>query len=299
MAKPLYIRQTASGFIFDVFNYTLMCLLIFIMIYPFWNQLVISLNDGRDTNLGHLYWLPRMFTLDNYEFVIKEPKLLTGAAFSSLRVVIGTLSCLFCSGLLAYITTIKGFSGRRFIRIVFLVSMYVSVGLIPRYMVFASYGLLETFTVYWLPTLVSPWYMLVFASYMTNLPDSLAESARIDGAKEIRIFVKIIVPICIPVFAALAVFEAVRHWNEWFDVVLYNASGNFDTLQVYLRSVLMEVEKIDTLLDEQAQMQAAMRMTPKSVRAAITMVVTLPIVLTYPFLQRYFMTGITIGAVKG
>ncbi len=299
MARPLYIRKTVSGSIFDVLNYTFMCLLIFVMIYPFWNQLVISFNDGRDTNLGHLYWFPRIFTLDNYEFVIKEPKLLMGAVFSSLRVVVGTTTCLFCSGLLAYITTIKGFSGRRFIRIVFLVSMYVSVGLIPRYMVFASYGLLETFTVYWLPTLCSAWYMLVFSSYMTNLPDALGESARIDGAKEIAIYIKIIIPISIPVFAALAVFEAVRQWNEWFDVVLYNASGNFDTLQVYLRSVLMEVEKINTLLDEQAQMKAAMRMTPKSVRAAITMVVTMPVVLTYPFLQRYFMSGITIGAVKG
>jgi putative aldouronate transport system permease protein len=177
--------------------------------------------------------------------------------------------------------------------------MYVSVGLIPRYMIFASYGLLETFTVYWLPSLISAWYMLVFSSYMTNLPDSLGESARIDGAKEIAIYMKIIVPISIPVFAALAVFEAVRQWNEWFDVVLFNASGNFDTLQVYLRKVLMQVDAINRLLDEQAQMKAAMRMTPKSVRAAITMVVTMPVVLAYPFLQKYFMSGITIGAVKG
>jgi len=134
---------------------------------------------------------------------------------------------------------------------------------------------------------------------MTSLPEALPESARIDGAREITIYMKIMIPICIPVFAALAVFEAVRQWNEWFDVVLYNSSGDFDTLQVYLRSVLMEVEKINKLLDEQAQMKAAMRMTPKSVRAAITMVVTMPVIVVYPFLQKYFMTGITIGAVKG
>jgi putative aldouronate transport system permease protein len=299
MARPIYIRKTLSGTIFDMLNYTFMCLLVFVMVYPFWNQIVISFNDGRDTNLGSLYWFPRIFTFANYEFVIKEPKLIQGAILSSLRVVIGTTTCLFCSGLLAYITTIKKFSGRRFIRIVFLVSMYVSVGLIPRYMVFASYGLLETFTVYWLPTLISAWYMLVFSSFMSNLPDALAESARIDGAKELTIFLKIIVPISIPVFAALAVFEGVRQWNEWFDVVLFNASGNFDTLQVYLRKVLMQVDAINRLIDEQAQMKAAMRMTPRSIRAAITMVVTMPVVLTYPFLQRYFMSGITIGAVKG
>lgn len=270
----------------------------FIMLYPFWNQLIISFNEGQDTARGGLYFWPRAFTFENYKYMFSESNLARGALISVLRVVVGTGTTLFCSGLLAYITTVKGFSGRRFTRVVFLITLYFSGGMIPTYLVMNQLNLMETFTVYWLPGLFNAFYMLLISSYMYNLPEALAESARIDGCSELRIYMLIIAPLCIPVFAAVAVFSAVQHWNSWFDVMLYNSSGKWDTLQVYLRKILLDVEQIGKLTSEQKQMEAMRNLTPASIRAATTMIVTLPIIVSYPFMQKYFMSGMTIGAVK-
>lgn len=270
----------------------------FVMLYPFWNQLVVSFNEGIDTARGGLYFWPRKFTLDNYLYMFNNSNLGRGAIISVLRVVVGTATTLFCSGLLAYVTTVRWFSGRRFLRIVFLITLYFGGGLVPTFLLYSKLGLLDTFTVYWLPGLFNAYYMLLIASYMYNLPDSLAESARIDGCGELSIYLRIIAPLCAPVFAAVAVFSAVGHWNSWFDVILYNSSGKWDTLQVYLRKILLDVEQISKLQNEQKQMAEMRNLTPLSVRAATTMIVTIPIIFTYPFFQRYFISGITIGAVK-
>lgn len=296
--KAPYIKDNIAGRIFDVVNVLLMLLLAFVMIYPLWNQFIISLNQGTDTIRGGLYFWPREFTLDNYKYMLTKSSIGRGALISVLRVVVGTFTTLFFSGLLAYITTVRWFSGRRFTRLVFLITMYFGGGMIPTYLLYSKLGLLNTFTVYWLPGLFSAYYMLLISSYIQNLPEALAESARIDGCNEIMIYIRIIMPLCIPVFAAVAVFSAVGHWNSWFDVILYNSSGKWDTLQVYLRRILLDVEQVNKLHNDQLQMAEMRKLTTQSVRAAITMVVTIPIIIVYPFLQKYFVTGITIGAVK-
>ncbi|WP_256761849.1 carbohydrate ABC transporter permease [Cohnella sp. WQ 127256] len=296
--RATYVKNTTSGRIFDFFNVVFMVVLAFVMLYPFWNQLIISFNQGSDTMKGGLYFWPREFTLDSYSYMFDKGNLGKGAFISVLRVVVGTVTTLFCSGLLAYITTVRWFSGRRFTRVLFLITLYFSGGLIPTYLLINSLHLMETFTVYWLPGLFSAYYMLLISSYMYNLPEALSESARIDGCGELRIYVQIIAPLCVPVFAAVAVFSAVNHWNSWFDVMLYNSSGKWDTLQVYLRKVLLDVEQLSKLMDEQRQMEGMRKLTPASIRAATTMIVTIPIILFYPFMQKYFMGGITIGAVK-
>lgn len=296
--RASYVKNSTTGRIFDVFNVLFMVILAFVMVYPFWNQLIVSFNDGVDTARGGLYFWPREFTFDNYHYMLVKSNLSKGALISVLRVVVGTVTTLFCSGLLAYVTTVKWFSGRRFTRILFLITLYFSGGLVPTYLLISKLNLMDTFTVYWLPSLFSAYYMLLISSYMYNLPDALAESARIDGCNELRIYMKIIAPLCVPVFAAVAVFSAVSHWNSWFDVILYNSSGKWDTLQVYLRKILLDVEQVGKLANEQKQMAEMRKLTPQSIRAATTMMVTLPIMLSYPFFQRYFMSGITIGAVK-
>ena len=215
-----------------------------------------------------------------------------------MRVLIGTISSLFCTGILAYITTVPFFTGRRIIRIIFMITMYFSGGLVPTYLVYTQYGLTNNFLVYILPSLFNAYNMMLIASYMNNLPHALAESARLDGAREITIYAKIYLPICIPVFAAVAVFTAIGHWNSWFDVVVYNSSGTWDTLQVYLRRILLEAEMISKLQGDQRAMAAYRNLTPGSIRAATTMIVTIPIIIVYPFMQKYFISGMTIGAVK-
>ncbi len=296
--KTFYKKSVGSK-VFDWVNFLFMIIFAFIMIYPFWNQLVVSFNEGVDTMYGNLYFWPRKFTFENYQYVFKRQNLLKGATISVLRCVVATTSSLFCTGLLAYVTSIRYFVGRKFMRLVFIITMYFSGGLIPTYLLYTRLGLMETFTVYWLPGLFGAYNMLLIGSYIQGLPDSLPESARIDGASEMKIYFKIIIPLCKPVFAALAVMVAVGHWNSWFDVLLYNSSGKWDTLQVYLRKILLQAEQAAKLQAEQKMYEAMKNLTTTSIRAATTMVVSLPILFVYPFFQKYFVGGITIGAVKG
>lgn len=304
MKQASYIKRTVPGTVFDVINVVLLLVLSFIMIYPFWNQLVISLNDGIDAQRGGLYFWPRIFTFGNYSYILKTSGMLSALGWSVARVVVGTLTKLVATGFLAYVTTVKFFSFHKPLRRLFLITMYVSGGMIPIYLWYMKIGLTESFTVYWLPTLLSAYEMMIIASYIEGLPEAMSESARIDGANEITIFVKIIMPLCIPVFAALGVMVAVGHWNSWFDVLIYNPSGEYDTLQISLRNILIESDKIKKLMQDAtagsaAAKSAASRISTTSMRAATTMIVTIPIVCVYPFFQKYFVKGISIGAVKG
>ena len=293
------MRTSIWSRMFDTTNVLFMLAFSFFMLYPFVNQLILSFNDGADAARGGLYFYPRKFTLENYAFMLQNTNLAYRLFLSILRVTVGTLTCLICTGLLSYVVTVHNFSGRRFMRLVFLITMYFGGGLIPFYLLIVKLHLLESFTVYWLPALVSPYYMLIMASYIQNLPESLSESARLDGASEISIFFRIVVPVSLPVFASISIFCAVGHWNSWFDSLLYNPSGKFDTLQVILRKLLLQVEMLAKLQSEQEASQKYRSLTPETVRAATTMIVTIPIICVYPFLQKYFVTGITLGAVKG
>ena len=299
MSRPVYIKKTIGGMIFDICNTLLMCLMFFIMLYPFWNQLVLSFNEGTDATRGGIYFWPRAFSLLNYRYMFGTAGLLKGAMISLLRVAAGTASNLFCSGILAYVVSLRTFPGRRAVRLAAIISMYIPVGLIPVYILYSGLGLLDTFHVYWIPSLISVWNMLMISSYIMNQPESLIESARLDGAREWQIYIRIIFPICIPVFAALAVITSVSHWNSWFDVMVFNPSGEWDTLQMYLRKILLKSDQINKMLDDAAKMAELRKLAPRTIRATTTMIVTIPIVCVYPFMQKYFISGISIGAVKG
>lgn len=293
------LKPTIGSRIFDTFNVVFMLVFTFFMVYPFINLLALSFNDGVDAARGGIYFFPRVFSLDSYQFLFQNDKLYSGLWISLLRVVVGTVTCVFMTGLLAYVVTIRSFSGRKFIRVLFLITMYFGGGLIPTYLLMVQLGLINTFNVYWIPGLLNAYYMLLMASYMQGLPESLFESARIDGASELKIYAKVVIPISMPVFAAIAVFSSVGHWNSWFDVILYNSNGKWDTLQVYLRKLLLEVEALQQIQDAQVAYSKYRNISSSTLRAAVTMVVTLPIICVYPFFQRYFVSGITLGAVKG
>jgi putative aldouronate transport system permease protein len=293
-----YWNETWKTKLFDIFNFIILLIFTLIVIYPLWLELMISLNDPSQKPIGEVVFWTQYMTLDAYKILFKDSNILRGTIISILRVVIGTTCTLFCTGLLAYVTTIRRFKGRNFLRKVYIITMYFSGGLIPTYLLMVNLKLTNTFWVYIIPCLFSAYYMLLIASYIQSIPEALFEAARIDGCSELGIYAKIVLPVCVPVFAAVAVYLAVGHWNSWFDVLIYNPKGQWDTLQVYLRRILLESEaaaKVSEVSNAESKLR---NMTSESVRAATTIVVTVPILLVYPFFQKYFISGITIGSVK-
>ncbi|MFY9278598.1 MAG: carbohydrate ABC transporter permease [Caldicoprobacterales bacterium] len=299
MKQAFYIKRTIAGTIFDILNALFMTVFVFLMVYPFINLLALSFNDGVDAVKGGIYFWPRKFSLASYQYMLKNPKLIRGTFVSIMRVIVGTATGLLGSALLGYIVSCRHFYGRRFMRVLFIITMYFGGGLIPTYLLMLRLGLSNTFHVYWIPGIFSAYYMLLISSYIQNLPESLFESARIDGASELRTFIQIALPLSVPVLACIAVYIGVGQWNSWFDVSLYSKDGKWDNLQIILNRLLNQAAALENIMEQQRLYEEMRRITPQTVRAATTMIVTLPIIFIYPFFQKYFISGITLGAVKG
>lgn len=270
---------------------------VIITLYPVLNTLAISLNDGIDAVRGGIHLIPRKFTWQNYYTVLHKQNMVTGAYITVLRTIIGTLLALVTNALLAFIVSRKRFLFKSQLSLFWVITMYVNGGLIPVFVLYKNLHLTGTFWVYVVPGAVSAFNMLVLRTYMVGLPDSLEESAQLDGAGYMTIFVKIISPLCKPVYATVALFVAVGQWNSWFDAMLYNRmSDKYTTLQYELMKLLSSVMQQSGSAD--SMRNSANSITPASIRAAATIATMLPIVCLYPFLQRYFVTGLTIGGVK-
>lgn len=273
-----------------------------ITLYPFLNVAAISFNDAVDSTRGGITIFPRIPTLANYTEIFKTNDLLPIAFFNSiLRTVLGTVLGVVSSAVVAYTLSRRDFFMNKFVAILLVITMYVGGGLIPEYLLNVKLHLNQTFWVYLLPGLISPFNVIVIRSFMDNLPHELHESATLDGANDIVIFAKIIFPLCMPVIATVALFIAVGQWNSWFDTYIYNAKvANLTTLQFELKKVLEEAAanaSYDPNKGQQIANQVA-KTNPEAIKMAITMIATVPIVIVYPFLQKYFVSGMIVGAVK-
>ena len=295
--KKSKAQKSVPDKIFVVLNTLFMIAFVVITLYPVLNTLAISLNDGTDALRGGIYLLPRKFTMKNYNTVLQKNNLLTGAYITVLRTIFGTVTALFANAILAFIVSRKRFLFKRSLSLFWVITMYVNGGMIPIFLLYKNLGLTNSLWVYVIPGMVSAFNMLVIRTYMAGIPDSLEESAQLDGAGYMTIFLKIISPLCKPVYATVALFVAVGQWNSWFDAMLYNRmSPEFTTLQYELMKLLSSVTNQGS--SAEAMKNAIGSVTPTSVRAAATILTMLPIICLYPFLQRYFVTGLTIGGVK-
>lgn len=295
--KSNKIKTSAWDKVFVVCNTLFMIAFVVITLYPVLNTLAISFNDGTDALRGGIYLLPRKWTLKNYITVLQKQNLIIGAYITVARTVIGTLLALVANAILAFIVSRKDFLFKQELSLFWVITMYVNGGMIPTFLLYRGLHLTNSFWVYVIPGMFSAFNMLVIRTYMTGIPDSLEESAQLDGAGYTTIFVKIISPLCKPVYATVALFVAVGQWNSWFDAMLYNRmSSHLTTLQYELMKLLSSVTNQGT--SAEAMKNAAGTVTPTSVRAAATILTMLPIICLYPFLQRYFVTGLTIGGVK-
>lgn len=293
---PRY-KASFGGVLFDVIKWIILIIFVIVTLYPVLNTLAVSLNDGLDTIRGGIYLLPRKFTWQNYQTVLRKDSLKIATVVTVARTVIGTVTQLFVTAMLSYILSRKDFVLKKFMTILYVLTMYVNAGLIPGYLLIKNLGLLNSFWVYIIPGMVSAFNMIVIRTFMNGIPDSLAESAEVDGAGHMRIFIQIILPLCKPVLATVALFIAVGQWNSWFDAMLYNSfNENLTTLQYELMKLLSSVSSQSGNID--ALKNTGSMVTPMSVRAATTIVTSIPIICLYPFLQRYFVAGLTIGGVK-
>ena len=285
--------------LFPFFNFLFMTAFVIITLYPVLNTVAVSFNEGLDAIKGGIYLWPREFTWKNYITVLKKQNMLTGAYITVLRTIIGTLISLAANALLAFIVSRKRFLFASQLSLFWVITMYVNGGLIPTFLLYRNLGLTNSFWVYVIPGAVSAFNMLVMRTFMNGIPESLEESAQLDGAGYMTIFVKIISPLCKPVYATIALFVAVYQWNSWFDAMLYNRmKTEFTTLQYELMKLLNSVMQQSGSATNSAQSGMAATVTPVSIRAAATVITMLPIICLYPFLQRYFVTGLTIGGVK-
>ena len=294
--KTKYKRSVGDK-IFVVCNIIFMFLFVLITIYPILNTLAISFNDGIDAVKGGIHIFPRKFSTNNYRTVFGMKNLTTGLFISVARTVLGTLLGVLASAILAFLVSRKRFLLKKPLTVFWVVTMYVNGGMIPVLLLYKTLHLTSTFWVYVIPGMVGAFNMLVMRTFMEGIPDSLEEAAQIDGAGYATIFVKILSPLCKPMYATVALFIAVGQWNSWFDTMLYNRmSSEYTTLQYELMKLLSSVTSQSSKADPNSTEGA--NLTPVAVRSAATMVTMAPIVCLYPFLQRYFVAGLTIGGVK-
>lgn len=300
--KRKSLMRTKEDIIFDTLNITFMVVLCLIMLYPFLNQLALSLNSATDSVRGGIYLWPREFTWHNYEHVFSKASVTQAITISVLRTVVGTGIGLLCTAMVAYAIAQPNFVLKKSVTIIFIMTMYFNGGLIPTFLLMRDLHLIGTFWVYILPTLISAFNLIIMRSFIEGLPTSIFESARIDGAGEFTMFFRIVLPLSLPVLATVALFVAVMQWNQWFDVFLYNSSNpNLTTLQYELMKILQNSSANSgdaASAFANSQNANANIVTPKSIQATMTIVASLPIICVYPFLQKYFVKGMTLGAVK-
>jgi len=290
--------------VFRVVNTTLLILLTLVTLYPFWNTVIVSLNQSADTVRGGIYLWPRILTFKNYEAVFATGTVLNAFFVSVARTVISTVFSIYLTSMLAFALSRREFVFRKQFTTIIVLTMYVSAGLIPTYFLIKGLGLINNFWVYVIPGLISAFNFIIIRTYIGTIPDSLVESARIDGAGDFLIFSRIIMPLLTPVLATVALFVAVGNWNSWFDTMLYaSAKQELSTLQYELMRILsasMNQSKsaADIGAAGMSKDMASSMVSPVALRAAITVVAAAPILVVYPFLQKHFVVGLTVGGVK-
>jgi ABC-type sugar transport system, permease component len=300
--KASYFRPGPGDIAFKVVLYLFLAVVVTVTLYPFLNILAVSLNESQDSMKGGIYVWPRAFTLDNYAEIFRYSNISHALLISVLRTGIGTICSIFCTCMLAYVLSRPDFIFRKSFTTFFVLPLYFSGGLIPVYMLIRSLGLIGNFMVYILPGLISGWNVIVVRSFMDGLPPAFQESARIDGANDLQIWWRVIMPLCLPVIATISLFIAVGQWNSWIDTFLYaNGKDWLSTLQYELVKILNTTQAgqaVGQSMIDPNGMGRVNTVSPQSIRMAITMVATVPILCVYPFIQRYFVTGLTLGGIK-
>lgn len=296
------MKRTFAQKLFNAVNMTFLSLFCLTIIIPYLNIFAVALSDSAaGGNTGLMLW-PRSVTLSNFQALFSDNSIIRAAIVTIVRVIVG-VTLHFCVEFpAAYALSRKYLKHRRALTTFLIIPTYISGGLVANYILFSKLGLLNNPLVYVLPGLFGFFTYTLFRNYFWSLPDSFEESAMLDGAGPVRIMVSIYLPLSKPIIATFVLLEAVGHWNDWSTTMYYMTTQRWNTLQYELQRVLKESERITSLI--RAAVEAGSipptvtARTTTGIRNAQIVVSTLPIILVYPFLQRYFITGITLGGVK-
>ncbi len=293
----MYNKKSFSGIVFDVCNTIFMIFLIIITIYPFLYILLASFsNPSALIKVQGLLLKPVGVSLDGYSAVLRNKDIVTGYLNTIAYVVVGTSASVLVTSLLAYALSRKRLKYAKHMMLFILFTMFFSGGMIPTYLVVKSVGLVNTRWAMILPTMLSTYNLIVMRTSFMGIPDSMEESARIDGANDLTILFRIILPLSSAVIAVMVLFYGVGQWNAWFNAMLYLKDRSLFPLQLILREILITSSTDNMMLDASTGNQASLE---EVVKYATIVVATVPILAIYPFLQKYFVKGVMIGALKG
>lgn len=285
--------------LFDIINYLLLALCVIVCIYPFYYVFIYSISDPAKVAQG-IFLLPASMDLTTYKSILKLPYMANSFFISVARTVIGTGLTVLCCSFFSYLLSKREMMLRKVVYRLLVVTLYINAGLIPWYITMKMLHLNNSFLLYVLPTAISGYYVILMKTYIEQLPAALEESAMIDGAGFLTIFRSIIFPLCKPIVATVAIFAAVGQWNTWMDNYFLVQNQNLKTLQLILYEYLNSANALSTMDASSITKNAKdIVLTPESIKMSTTMIVALPILLVYPFLQRYFVKGIMLGAIKG
>jgi putative aldouronate transport system permease protein len=298
------LAKTREDIIFDTVNTILLILVIILTLYPFFLVLVFSLNEGTDATRGGIYFFPRRLSLENYNNLLMDAKWMSGLSVSVARTIIGTLLGVSFTSIIAYGMSFKNLMFRKGYYRIIIFAMYFHGGLIPTFVVYRSLGLLNNFAVYVIPSMLNIFLMMVMISFFQDIPASLMEAARMDGASEMAIFVKVVLPLSSAILATAALFIGVAQWNSWLDSAYYIQKKSLRTMS-YLMMEIINRSMIDRVsmtggqdVSVQNLAQSGTAVTTRSLQMAAMIISVVPIICVYPFLQKYFVKGIMLGSIK-
>ena len=302
MAHKQAIKESTGDRVFLVINYAIMAFIIVACIYPLYYCLVLSFNEGKDAMKGFIYFWPRKFTLENYKLIFRDSMILDAYVVTIARTVVGTIATVVFNAIFGYALSRKELWGRKIYITLGMITMFFWGGTIPLYMLVRELGLIDSFLVYILLPLSGFYTILIYMSFYAEIPSALLEAAKIDGANEWTIFIRIVLPISTAVMATIALFSGVGHWNSWLESYLYINSSKLHTMP-YILVKMINQGMAEERLRASGQMMAfssssTTSVTGNSVRLATMLVAVAPIMVIYPFLQKYFVKGLLIGSVK-
>ena len=299
LVKERGIKKTKGDIVFGILNYAVFGLFTLICFYPFYYLIINSVSANDLSSNGSINFLPSQLHLENYKQVLQLKGLGLAALVSVGRTIIGTICTVLASAFLGFMFTQERMWRRKLWYRLMVVTMYFNAGLIPMFLTMQNLHLTNSFWVYVIPVIVQPFNIILVKTYMESIPRSLQEAAEIDGAGIMKVFLKIILPTSTPILATIAIFAAVAQWNSFQDTLIYVTDQKLYTIQMILNNMINNIEFLTRNASMLGSAASSMRIPQVGIRMGIAVIVVLPILIIYPFLQKYFVKGIVIGGVKG